>query len=93
MNVNKYSIQRNQYETYINKYINNGYSEKINIHFCGGWNLKKMCKKSEEYGELWYSHILECGIEDQISLSFIQQKYIDYIIPVEYKEVFKYFYE
>ena len=44
-----------------------------------------MCKKTEEFGE--------CRIEDQISLQFIQQKYIDFIIPTEYQEIWKYFYE
>ena len=93
MSFEKYNKQKNQNQLYINKYINNGFSEKINVHFCGSWSIRKMCKKSEEYGELWYSHIQECGIEDQISLSFIQQKYIDWIIIIEYKEAYKYFYE
>jgi hypothetical protein len=89
----KYNAQKDQYIKYINMQINNGFSDKINIHFCGGWNIRKMCKKTEEFGELWYEHIQECGIEDQISLQFIQQKYIDNIIPVEYQETWKYFNE
>lgn len=88
----KYLSQKEQNIKYIETQINNGFSEKINIHFCGGWVLKNK-KKTEEFGELWYEHIKECGIEDQISLSFIQQKYIDFIIPVEYQETWKYFYE
>lgn len=89
----KYNVQKEQNIKYIEAQIQAGFSDKINIHFCGGWNLKKNCKKTEEFGELWYSHILECGIEDQISLQFVQQKYIDYIIPVNIKETWKYFYE
>jgi hypothetical protein len=92
MNVPKYNAQKDQNIQYIQKQITNGFSEKINIHFCAGWNIRKMCKKTEEFGELWYEHIQECGIEDQISLQFIQQKYIDNIIPVEYQETWKYFY-
>jgi hypothetical protein len=93
MDTAKYNAQKEQNIKYIESQINAGFSEKINIHFCGGWNLRKNCKKTEEFGELWYSHILECGIEDQISLQFVQQKYIDYIIPVNIKETWKYFYE
>lgn len=93
MGTQKYYLQKEQYMNYINKQINNGFSEKINIHFCSGWSLKKKCKKMEEYNELLYSHIQECGIECQISLQFIQQKYIDNIIPVEYQYTWKYFYE
>jgi hypothetical protein len=76
----------------LQKKINNGFSEKINVHFCGGWVLRKI-KKSIDFGEMWYSHIQECGIEDQISLQFIQQKYTQNILPVEYQETWKYFYE
>lgn len=93
MGYDRYACQKEQNIKYINKQIENGYSEKINIHFSGGWNLKKKCKKVEEFGELWYSHILECGIEDQISLQFVQQKYIDNIIAVDDKYTWKYFYE
>lgn len=89
----KYNAQKEQNIKYIESQIKAGFSEKINIHFCGGWNLRKNCKKTEEFGELWHSHILECGIEDQISLQFVQQKYIDCIIPVNNKEAWKYFYE
>jgi hypothetical protein len=93
MGSDKYFSQKEQNLKYIENQIKSGFSEKINVHFCGGWSLRKKCKITEEFGELWYSHILECGIEDQISLQFIQQKYIDNIIVVEYQETWKYFYE
>lgn len=92
MEFDRYSLQKEQNINYIKQQIKNGFSEKINIHFCGGWSLRKKCEKLKEFGEEWYSHILECGIEDQISLQFVQQKYIDNIIPVEYQETWKYFY-
>lgn len=93
MESDKYRAQYQQYIDYIKKQIGSGFSEEINIHFCGGWNLRKMCKRVEEFGDMWYSHIQECGIEDQISLQFVQQKFIDYIIPLEYQETWKYHYE
>lgn len=93
MAVPKYYSQKERYENYIRKQINLGFSEKINVHFCNGWSLKKKCKKMEEYNELLYLHVQECGIEDQISLQFIQQKYIEHIMPVDYQYTWKYFYE
>ena len=93
INYEKYKLEKDRYCKYIEEKIHDGFSEKINIHFCTGWTLKKMCIKTNEFGELWYKHICQCGIEDQISLQFVQQKYIDFIIPVEYQETWKYFYE
>jgi hypothetical protein len=94
MNTTKYLEQKEQNIKYINKKINEeGYSETINVIFCGTWSLRKMCNKTKEFGEYWYSQIQECGIQDQISLQFVTQNYIDFIIPVEYQETWKYFYE
>ena len=93
INYEKYSAEKDKYIQYIQTQLENGFSEKINIHFCAGWNIKKMCKKTEEFGELWYKHIQECGIECQISLQFVQQKYIDNIIPIDYQSTWKYSYE
>lgn len=93
MGYDRYKQQKEQNEKYIKDKINRGFSEKINIHFCAGWNIKKMCKKTEEFGEMWYQQIQECGVEDQISLQFIQQIYIENIIPTEYQYAWKYFYE
>jgi hypothetical protein len=90
---NRYREEKDKYQQYIENQLKKGFSEKINIHFHSGWILRKMCKKTEEYGEMWYEHILECGIECQIALSFIQQKYIDNIISTEYQHTWKYFYE
>ena len=93
MGTEKYYQQKDQYIKYINNQLQNGFSENIDIHFCGGWTLRKMCKKTEEFGELWHKHILECGIEDQISLQFIKQIYKDFILPTETKYAWKCFYE
>jgi len=90
MEYDKYRAQKDQNIAYINKQLANGFSDKINIHYCATWTLKKMCKKTEEFGELWYENIKECGIECQISLQFVQQKFTDYIIPLEYQETWVY---
>ena len=41
LGTDKYRAQKEQYEVYIKKQIIAGFSETINIHFCGTWNLKK----------------------------------------------------
>jgi hypothetical protein len=93
MQYSKYASQKEQNMKYINNQLTKGFSEKINVHFCSGWNIRKMCKLTEEFAELLYEHIQECGIECQISLSFVQQKYIGSIFILDHKETWKYFYE
>lgn len=91
--VPKYGAQKDQYKRFIEKKIHEGFSEKINIHFCGGFMIKKKSEITKKFGEDWYNNILECGIEDQIALQFVQQKFIHHIVPLEYQESWKYFYE
>ena len=94
MNTERYFKEKNKNIQYIQKKLNQGFSEKIDVFYCGGFQVKKKCEKMMEFGDLWYSNILECGIEDQISLQFIEQKYSKNILPLEYdKTIWKYFYE
>jgi len=93
MSVTKYKQQEQQNVRYIETQIKSGFSEKIDIHFCSGWSIRKMCEKTNEIGDLWYEHIKMCGIECQISLSFIQQKYRENIISVDYQYPWKYSFE
>ena len=88
----RYALQSNMYKKYIEKKLSDGYSEKINIFFCGGFSIRKNCDKTNEYNEFWFENIKECGIEDQISLQFVQQKYNEIIIPVNCSDVWKYFF-
>ena len=88
--VEKYGKQKEQYKKYIEKQLKLGFSEKINIHYCIGFFLIRTCDKSREIGEIWYKHIQECGIEDQISFQFIRQLYDNEIMELEYQETWKY---
>jgi hypothetical protein len=89
----KYGSQKEMYKSYIENKIQNGYSEYINIFYCSGFTLKKMCEKTKEINEFWYNEIKECGIECQISFQFVQQKYADLFLTLDYQESWKYFYE
>jgi hypothetical protein len=89
----KYGFQKEMYKKYIENKIQNGYSEYINIFYCSGFTLKKMCEKTKEINEFWYKEIQECGIECQISFQFVQQKYGDLFFTLDYQESWKYFYE
>lgn len=89
----KYRMEQDRNLAYMTKHLENGYSEHLDVHFCSTVTLKKNCERMIEFDELWYAHILECGIECQISLSFVQQKYIDWIHVLESKSIWKYFYE
>lgn len=89
----KYRLEQDRNLAYMKKQLENGYSENIDVHFCSTVTLKKKCDKMVEFDECWFQHIEECGIECQISLSFVQQKYIDFIYVLEPKSIWKYFYE
>jgi len=89
----KYRSEKDRNVEYMTKQLANGYSEHLDVHFCSTVTVKKNCDKMVEFDELWYSHIQECGIECQISLSFVQQKYIEWIHVLEAKSIWKYFYE
>ena len=47
---------------------------------------------SKNFGIKWYEHILDCGIEDQISLYFVAQDYKEQLLVRNYDDFFKYFY-
>jgi hypothetical protein len=79
----KYAEQKTQNEVFIKRLLVSGYSETIENHYCTGFLLRKQCPKTDEINKMWYSFIQECGIECQISFSFVQQKYKDAILPLE----------
>lgn len=89
----KYSLEKDKYKSYIEQKLQEGFNEKIEIFFCGGFSIRKNFDKTKEFNEYWYENILQCGIEDQISLQFVQQKYSDLIYPLEYQKTWKYYYE
>lgn len=93
LDVDKYILEMDKYKDYINSRIQYGYSDKNTIFYCGGWKLIKQCPLAEEIGEFWLKEIQACGIQDQISLQFVVQKYGQYIYPLEYQETWKYCYE
>ena len=86
----KYASQKDQYKAYLEKYLNHGFSEHIDTHYCTGFIVRKNSPKTIEMCDLWYDHIKECGIECQISFSLVQQLYKDIIKPVDYKYCYKF---
>jgi hypothetical protein len=89
----KYRQQADQYKSYIQAQLAKDFSETISIFYCGGFSLRKRCAKTTEFNECWYRHIQECGIEDQISLQFVEQEFRPFIHGLKYQESWKYFYE
>jgi hypothetical protein len=76
----RYLIQKEKMLNYINKQLNNGLKEKTGNHSATGFIIRNM--KHPEINNInntWYTHILDCGIECQISFFFVTQLYIDYI--------------
>jgi hypothetical protein len=76
----RYIIQRDKYIHYIQRQISNGLSETTEHHCATGFLIRNM--KHEKMGEIndtWYHHILECGIQCQISFFFVKQLFQEWI--------------
>jgi len=89
----RYSQQKEMYRAYIERQLRNGFSERILVHYCCGFSIRKNCRKVHEIGENWLHHVRQCGIEDQISFQFVNQTYGKYILPLEYQATWKYTHE
>jgi len=78
----RYYLQKEKYINYINGQINNGLSETTTNHCACGFLIRNMKhEKIIDINNTWYNHILECGIQDQISFFFIKQLFDEYILP------------
>ena len=62
-----------------------------NLFLCSGIKIMKNNSISRNFGKDWYENILDCGIECQISLYFVAQKYKDQFLIKNYGELFEYF--
>jgi len=89
----RYLIQKDQYKSYIEAKITENGTDKLNVHYCGGFSIRKLTDSNViKFNEEWYENILKCGIEDQISLQFVHQNYTDIILGIEYKACWDYNY-
>lgn len=85
MMFDKYRLQKEKNELYIQKKLENGFNEYIPHHFTTQFIIRKNTDLTSKINEMWYNDILECGIECQISFSFVQQLYINHILPLDNK--------
>jgi hypothetical protein len=86
----RYAIEKDKYKNYIENQLNNGLSETDDVHYTTHFIIRKKSNMTNIINELWYKHILECGIECQISFFFIQQIYKKYIYPIETYDGYNY---
>jgi hypothetical protein len=89
----RYAFERDKYKTYIEEKIAERGTDKLNVHYCGGFSIRKINNPEViKYNEEWFQNILKCGIEDQISLQFVHQNYTNLILSIEYKACWDYNY-
>jgi hypothetical protein len=80
MKQKRYQLECEKYKTYINKQIDSGLSVYTPQHSACGLLIKNMKhKKMTDIGTVWFNHIQECGIQDQISFFFVKQFFMEYI--------------
>ena len=78
----RYQLESEKYKNYINNQVKNGLSEITPLHCACGFMIRNMKHyKTIEINTIWYEHIQECGIQDQISFFFIKQFFTEYILP------------
>ncbi len=74
----RYFAQRGQYLAYADQEVAAGYKRNGEKHFQGGfiiYNLRH--KKTRLFQDTWWDHIQRCGIQDQLSLYFVAQRFKD----------------
>lgn len=74
----RYRAQSKQIIAYLTEEISLGYRFDSGRLFATGIILRDMTHPEvNDINELWYSHILRCGIECQIAFDFVAQRYPD----------------
>jgi hypothetical protein len=82
MKQERYIMEKEKYKKYIQKQLDTGLSVDTDKH-CQCNLLIRNMKHSKiiDIDNMWYQHIQECGIQDQISFFFIKQIFNEYILP------------
>jgi hypothetical protein len=79
----RYAVERDKYEKYMEEQVRSGLLEVDDIHYATGFIVRKNNMEMRRLGEVWYRHILACGIECQISFFFVQQMFKGKIYGIE----------
>lgn len=78
----RYARQATKMHAYILKQLASGLSEDAPHHYWTAFIIRNMKHSfNKRISNLWYDHIIECGIECQISFFFIAQMFQDFVIP------------
>jgi hypothetical protein len=78
----RYFNQAYRYLNYIKKQLEKGLKYNTEYHCTTSLLIRNMKhKKIIELNQTWYNHILECGIQCQISFFFVKQFFPDCILP------------
>jgi hypothetical protein len=72
----RYWAQRQQMSAYIAKQVEDGLPLLADIHYATGCILRDMHHPDiEKIDQLWFDHIVQCGIECQVSFFFIARQF------------------
>jgi len=76
----RYRVEKDKYQAYIKKQLDNGLSEVTERHSATGFLIRNMKHtKMNEINRTWYEHIQESGILDQIPFFFVKQLFNGYV--------------
>ena len=69
----RYKPLSDQMHKYIYKQVENGLKDTTAWHAACTVIIRKMTENSAKINDEWYKHIIECGIQDQVSFFFVKQ--------------------
>jgi hypothetical protein len=80
MRQSRYRAQKAQYLAYADEEVAAGYKRNGEMHFQAGFIIYNLHhKKTRMFQDTWWEHIQRCGIQDQLSLYFVAQRFRDEI--------------
>ena len=72
----RYYLQRKQYQNYMYQEVSKGFLLNGPRHPCATYILYNLRHNaSADFQNTWFDHIQRCGIQDQISLYFVAQRF------------------
>jgi hypothetical protein len=79
----RYQIEKSRYDAYIQKQIDLGFNPNDTfINLCGFIIRNNKHPQINELNEMWYQHIQECGIQDQLSFYFVKQRFKGLVLGI-----------
>ncbi len=87
---NRYALQASQMADCIEQKLAEGYNDTAEVHYNTGYIVRDMRSSAvRHFNNDWFQHILDCGIECQVGMYFLRQKYDSIIYSLAHDEAYR----